>query len=58
MREWGEIPIYACSLDSVMGSGALAGLDAEAARHMPAFNANARRLYDNWMRVVRGVGIS
>ncbi len=53
VREWGEIPAYACSLDAVMGSGALAGLDAEAARHMPAFNANARRLYDNWMKIAR-----
>jgi len=51
--EWGEIPAYACSLDAVLGSGALTGLDAEAARHMPAFNANARLLYENWMRVVR-----
>lgn len=51
--EWGEIPAYACSLDAVLGSGALTGLDTEAARHMPAFNANARRLYDNWMRIAR-----
>jgi GMP synthase-like glutamine amidotransferase len=51
--EWGEIPAYACSLDAVLGSGALTGLDAEAARHMAAFNANARRLYDNWMRLAR-----
>lgn len=51
--EWGEVPAYACSLDAVMGSGALAGLDAEAARHMPAFNANARRLYQNFMALAR-----
>jgi GMP synthase-like glutamine amidotransferase len=51
--EWGGIPAYACSLDAVLGSGALTGLDAEATRHMPAFNANARRLYDNWMRIAR-----
>lgn len=53
VREWGDIPAYACSLDSVLGSGALAGLDAKAASHMPGFNANARKLYDNWMRVAR-----
>lgn len=52
--EWGEVPAYACSLDAVLGSGALAGLDREAASRMPAFNANARRLYDNWMRIARG----
>lgn len=52
--EWGEVPAYACALDAVLGSGALAGLDAEAARRMPDFKANARRLYDNWMRLARG----
>lgn len=53
VREWGKVPAYACSLDSVLGSGALAGLDAKAGTHMAAFNANARRLYDNWMTVAR-----
>ncbi len=53
VREWGEVPAYACSLDSVLGSGALAGLDAKAGAHMAEFNGNARRLYDNWMRVAR-----
>lgn len=52
--EWGEVPAYACALDAVLGSGALAGLDAEAALRMPDFKANARRLYDNWMRLARG----
>lgn len=53
VRDWGAIPAYACSLEAVLGTGALAGLDAEAARHMPAFNANARRLYENWMKIAR-----
>ncbi len=49
--EWGAVPAYACSLDETMGSGALPRLAAEAERHMPSFNADSRRLYDNWMRL-------
>lgn len=52
--EWGAVPTYACALETVLGSGALAGLDAEAAHRMPTFNADARRLYDNWMKIARG----
>lgn len=51
--EWGAVPAYSCALDQVLGPGALAGLEAEVAELMPAFNANARRLYDNWMRIAR-----
>jgi len=52
--EWGAVPAYACALDQVLGHGALAGLEAAAAQQMPIFNDNARRLYDNWMRIARG----
>lgn len=51
--EWGAVPAYACALDQVLGRGALAGLETEASRRMPGFNANARRLYDNWMQIAR-----
>lgn len=53
VREWGEVPQYACALDATMGEGALPRLDAETARAMPAFNRDARRLYDRFMRLVR-----
>jgi len=53
VREWGEVPEYACALDATMGEGALPRLDAEAVRAMPAFNRDARRLYDGFMRLVR-----
>lgn len=52
--EWGQVPAYACALDAAMGAGALERLDAEVACRIPEFNAIARRLYDNWMRIVRG----
>ncbi len=53
VSEWGEIPAYAASLDKVMGAGALERLKAEAAAAMPGFNADARKLYDNFMSGIR-----
>lgn len=51
--EWADVPAYACALDQSMGKGALSRLEAEAMDHMPAFNADARRLYDNFMGLAR-----
>jgi GMP synthase-like glutamine amidotransferase len=51
--EWGEIPAYACALDETLGQGALQRLDAEAAAKMPDFARNSRRLYDNFMGLLR-----
>ena len=52
--EWGAVPAYSQSLERVLGPGSLGRLDAEAARHMPSFNRDARRLYDNFIAAVRG----
>jgi len=46
VAEWQAIPAYAASLDAALGPQA-AGLEAEAARRLPAFLAAARRLNDN-----------
>ena len=51
--EWGEIPAYACALDDVLGKGALQQLTAEAAAKMPDFARDSRRLYDNFMGLLR-----
>ncbi|HXV25588.1 MAG TPA: type 1 glutamine amidotransferase [Alphaproteobacteria bacterium] len=53
VREWGAVPIYQCALDQALGPGALAGFEQETARHMPDFNRHARRLYDNFMAMMR-----
>ncbi len=45
--EWADIPAYACSLDTAMGSGAVARLAGEVEALLPAFNRDARTLYDN-----------
>jgi GMP synthase-like glutamine amidotransferase len=54
--EWGEIPAYACALDQTLGAGALQRLDAEATAKMPDFARNSRRLYDNFMRLLKPRG--
>ena len=51
--EWGVLPAYRQALEKTLGAGALAGLEAEAARHLPELNRAARRLYDNFMALVR-----
>ncbi len=48
--DWGRVPAYAGALDRTLGPGALPHLDADAKRHMPDFNRDSRRLYDNFMK--------
>jgi len=52
--EWAEIPTYACSLDTAMGSGAVSRLAGEVEALLPAFNRDARTLYDNLKALVSG----
>jgi GMP synthase-like glutamine amidotransferase len=47
VAEWAEIPAYACSLETAMGSGAVDGLARAVATLLPSFNRDARTLYDN-----------
>ena len=54
--EWGALPVYRRALEKTLGAGALAGLEAEAARHLPELNRAARRLYDNFMALGPGAG--
>lgn len=55
VAEWGEVPAYAASLDATLGPGGLPVLAAAAAAAMPAFNRDARRLYDSFMAMARSV---
>ncbi len=54
VQEWGEVPAYATSLDATLGPGSMPRLDAAAAARMPAFNRDARQLYDNFMGISFG----
>ena len=49
VSEWAQVSAYKQSLERVLGANALPRLDAEARLRMPAFNRDARRLYDNFM---------
>jgi GMP synthase-like glutamine amidotransferase len=51
--EWGEVPAYACALDETLGAGALQRLQSEAAAKMPDFARDSRRLYDNFMGLLK-----
>ena len=56
VHEWGVIPEYAAALERTLGDGGLDRMQAGANAHMSDFNANARRLYDGFMAVVRERG--
>ena len=49
--EWVAIAAYRDSLTQVLGVDGAHGFRARTVECMPAFNALARRLYDNWRRV-------
>ena len=54
VSEWAQVSAYKQSLERVLGANALPRLDAEARLRMPGFNRDARRLYDNFMKLVVG----
>jgi GMP synthase-like glutamine amidotransferase len=48
VADWAAVPEYAAALDRAMGQGATGRLEAEVARKLPAFNASARTIYENF----------
>lgn len=52
VAEWAAVPEYAASLRAALGESRAAGLGAELAGHLPAFNAMARRIDANLMRAI------
>jgi len=53
--EWGEVPAYAASLESLLGPGALANLVAQLEPLAEPMNALARRLFARWLGSVVGL---
>lgn len=51
VAEWGAVPAYAQALDAALGAGALPRFEADVAGNLAQFNRNAKRFYENWMRV-------
>ena len=50
--EWGSIPAYAASLQKALGAEKAATLEPDTAEKLPAFNAAARRLHENFMAII------
>lgn len=52
--EWGAVPAYSAALDAALGPGALDDFQQTALRHLPSFNRDARRMYENFRKLVAG----
>jgi GMP synthase-like glutamine amidotransferase len=53
VEEWSEVPAYADALKKAKGGRALAEMQRDANALMPAFNRNARIIFDNFTEVMR-----
>ena len=49
VSDWAAVPAYQAALEENLGADALPQFRADTAAHMPAFNLDARRLYENFM---------
>ena len=47
--EWAEVPAYRDALEQTLGPGALEAFESEVAENLPEFNADAERLYRNFL---------
>jgi GMP synthase-like glutamine amidotransferase len=54
--DWAEISAYAASLETALGAGAVGRLAEEVETLLPAFNRDARTLYDNLKALTAQVG--
>ena len=50
--EWGAVPAYRTALEAVAGAGAQARLEREAEANMTRLNADARRVFANFLAIV------
>ncbi|MFD0986086.1 type 1 glutamine amidotransferase [Methyloligella solikamskensis] len=49
---WARVPEYKAALEKSQGPGALDALRAEVVENLPGFNADARKLYDNFKAIL------
>ncbi|HEY8276593.1 MAG TPA: type 1 glutamine amidotransferase [Methyloceanibacter sp.] len=54
VRQWAVIPEYASSLESALGKGAVAQLQAEVSQRLPQFNKDAHTLYEGFKAAIKG----
>jgi GMP synthase-like glutamine amidotransferase len=48
VKNWAEIPEYACSLEGTLGKDAVGRLHSDVRERLPQFNRDARLLYENF----------
>ena len=53
VNNWGEVPAYKQALESTLGEGALANLEAEVSATIGDFAANAEKLYRNFVSSIK-----
>ncbi|MDP6521968.1 MAG: type 1 glutamine amidotransferase [SAR324 cluster bacterium] len=50
---WGSVPEYRVALEQSLGKGAMANMNKQATELMPNFNSNCRKLFSNFLSVLR-----
>ena len=50
---WGVVPEYRAALEKSLGEGAMAKMNRQATELMPNFNNNCRKLFSNFLSVLR-----
>ena len=50
---WGVVPEYRAALEQSRGKEAMDGMNKQAAELMPNFNRNCRKLFSNFLSVLR-----
>ena len=50
---WGSVPEYRAALEKSLGKGAMAEMNKQATELMPNFNSNCRKLFSNFLSVMR-----
>ena len=50
---WGSVPEYRAALEQSLGKGAMANMNKQATELMPNFNSNCRKLFSNFLSVLK-----
>ncbi len=53
VNNWGGIPEYRAALEQSLGKGAMDVMNQQAAELMQNFNSNCRKLFSNFLSVLR-----
>jgi GMP synthase-like glutamine amidotransferase len=57
VADWAAIPVYASALEAALGPGAAGRLRSDVEARLPAFNRDAKTIYENYKALI-GVAAS